>query len=211
MTQPPAQHPSAPHHPALHELQRRQLLKLSAGLAAASSGGSAVASTSASTNNNQGGSPKPPAATGRPGDFDFLRGEWRIQNRRLDPQGVWQQFEGEATVYAILAGIGSVEELRIPSRQFSGMGLRLLDVERKLWADHWVNAKSGVLSPAPAWGSFVDGVGIWDSQEQEGDTLIIDRCIWDQITPQSCRWTQTRSRDGGHSWQDNWVMHWQRR
>lgn len=47
------------------------------------------------------------------------------------------------------AGIGSVEELRIPARNFSGMGLRLLDVERRLWADHWVNARSGVLTPPP--------------------------------------------------------------
>lgn len=211
MTLPRTQLPSATRHPAPHELQRRHLLQLGASLAAAGSGSSAMASASSAGRPDQGGSPKPPSPTGRPGDFDFLRGEWRIQNRQLDKHGVWQQFEGEASVYAILAGIGSVEELRIPSRQFSGMGLRLLDVERKLWADHWVNARSGVLTPPPAWGSFVDGVGIWDSQEQDGDSLIIDRGIWDQITPQSCRWTQTRSRDGGRSWQDNWVMHWQRR
>lgn len=209
MTQPQAQHPNAPQPCAPHELQRRHLLQLGAGLAAAGSGGRAVASSAG--NHKPGGGPKPPVPTGRPGDFDFLRGEWRIHNRRLDAPGVWQEFEGEATVHAILAGIGSVEELRIPSRQFSGMGLRLLDVERKLWADHWVNAKSGVLTPPPAWGSFVDGMGIWDSHEQDGDTLIIDRGIWDQITPQSCRWTQTRSLDGGRSWQDNWVMQWQRR
>ena len=155
MTLPQTQLPSATRHPAPHELQRRQLLQLGASLAAAGSGGSAMASASSAGRPDQGGSPKPPSPTGRPGDFDFLRGEWRIQNRQLDKHGVWQQFEGEATVYAILAGIGSVEELRIHSRQFSGMGLRLLDVERKLWADHWVNAKSGVLTPPPAWGSFV--------------------------------------------------------
>jgi hypothetical protein len=43
-------------------------------------------------------------------------------------------------VHGILAGVGSVEELRIPARNFSGMGLRLLDLEKKVWADHWVNA-----------------------------------------------------------------------
>ena len=37
---------------------------------------------------------------------------------------------------------------------FSGMGLRLLDVERKLWADFFVNAKSGVLTPPAAYGKF---------------------------------------------------------
>ena len=40
-------------------------------------------------------------------------------------------------MYGILGGTVSVEELRIPARQFSGMGLRLLDPVRRLWADHW--------------------------------------------------------------------------
>ena len=57
---------------------------------------------------------------GEPGDFDFLTGEWRIHNRSL-VNGEWLEYPGEATVHAILAGVGSVEELRIPARNFSGM------------------------------------------------------------------------------------------
>ncbi|WP_349740599.1 hypothetical protein [Roseateles cavernae] len=149
-------------------------------------------------------------ATGKPGDFDFLSGEWTIKHRQLN-HGEWAQFDGEATVHGILAGVGSVEELRIPARGFKGMGLRLLDVERGLWADHWVNAKSGVLTPPPAWGSFVAGVGTWDSEEEDDDTTVICRGVWDQITPRSCRWYQALSRDGGESWAENWVMLWTRR
>jgi len=150
-----------------------------------------------------------PSPTGQPGDFDFLTGEWRIANRRLK-DGSWEEFPGEATVVAILGGRASVEELRIPARDFSGMGLRLLDAERRLWADHWVNARSGVLTPPPAMGSFVDGVGTWDSDDMDGDAPIIVRGVWDQITPDSCRWYQATSRDGGATWQENWVMRWTR-
>lgn len=75
----------------------------------------------------------------------------------------------------ILAGAASVEELRIPARGFGGMGLRLLDQERKLWADYWVNAKSGVLTPPPSWGSFVDGVGLWDADADDAGQPIIVR------------------------------------
>lgn len=62
---------------------------------------------------------------GRPGEFDFLSGEWRIHHRwRSGPESSeWLEFDGEATVVGILGGICSVEELRIPARNFYGMGL----------------------------------------------------------------------------------------
>ncbi len=119
-------------------------------------------------------------------------------------------WEGEATVVGLLGGIASVEELRIPARGFSGMGLRLLDVERKLWADFWVNAKSGVLTPPPPWGSFVDGVGTWGTDEVDGKTPVIVRGVWDQITPTSCRWYQAASRDDGKTFEKSWIMEWTR-
>jgi hypothetical protein len=62
----------------------------------------------------------------------------------------------------------------------------------------------------PAWGSFVGGVGIWDANDWQGEQAIIVRGIWDEITAASCRWRQAVSRDGGTSWQKNWVMHWAR-
>jgi hypothetical protein len=179
------------------------MLQITAGFAAA--GGAALPGVQAATIAQA----QPPAPTGKPGDFDFLTGRWTIRNRRLK-DGAWDQFDGEATVHGILAGVGSVEELRIPARQFSGMGLRLLDVENKLWADHWVNAKSGVLVPPPGWGSFVDGVGIWDSEDTDDGKRVIWRGQWDQITATSCRWFQAVSRDGGTSWQETWVMQWTR-
>ncbi len=121
-----------------------------------------------------------------------------------------EQFDGEATVHGILGGVASVEELRIPSRNFSGMGLRLLDVERKLWADYWVTGQGGVLSPPPTWGSFTQGAGTWDAEEVDGGKPVIVRGVWDQMTPTSCRWYQAVSRDDGKSWQENWIMHWTR-
>lgn len=147
-------------------------------------------------------------ATGLPGDFNFLNGEWTIHNRQLK-DGTWHEFQGEATVTSILDGLVSMEELRIPAQNFSGMGLRILDLGKKQWADYWVNSKSGEQTP-PTWGVFVDGVGIWDSPAQDGDTALIVRGVWDQITANSCRWYQTVSRDGGSTWQENWIMHWSR-
>ena len=85
-------------------------------------------------------------------------------------------------MHRILDGVGSVEELRIPARGFGGMGLRLLDRERRLWADHWVNARSGVLVPPPTWGSFEAGAGHWDSEDEDAGKPVIYRGTWDRIT-----------------------------
>ena len=64
------------------------------------------------------------ATPGKPGDFGFLDGRWRIRHlkRRTDK---WDRFEGEARCWSILDGIGHVEELLIPARDFNGLGLRL--------------------------------------------------------------------------------------
>ncbi len=157
--------------------------------------------------------PFPPLPTtptpGRPGDFDFLTGEWRIQHRSI-VDGAWLAYEGEASVYGILGGICSVEELRIPARNFSGMGLRLLDVERRVWSDHWVNARSGVMAVPGQLGSFENGAGIFVTDAEEDGQPVKYAGIWDLITPVSCRWRQGASRDGGATWAQNWIMAWRR-
>lgn len=186
------------------EIQRRTMLQMAlVGGVAAGGGASALAAKA----DDKVATPLP---TGRPGDFEFLAGEWKVKHQRLS-NGKWDHFEGEATVRSILGGVGSVEELRIPARNFSGMGLRLLDLQRKLWADYWVSSKDGLLTPPPSWGSFVDGVGTWDSTEADANGQpVIWRGVWDRITPTSCRWYQQSSSDNGRSWKDTWFMAWTR-
>lgn len=151
-----------------------------------------------------------PTGTGKPGEFSFLDGNWKIKHRRLkEPHGKeWDEFEGEATCWSILGGVGSVEELRIPSRKFAGMGLRLLDVEKKIWNDFWVNGKSGVLTTPGQTGGFENGVGTFGADDKDGDKPIKVKGVWDRITPTSCRWWQAVSWDDGQTWEENWFMDW---
>lgn len=149
-------------------------------------------------------------ATGRAatGDFAFLAGEWRIANRMKQGDS-WIEFPGEATVVSLLGGNASVEELRIPARNFSGIGLRLYDAAAGVWNDHWINGQQRTVnSPMP--GTFENGVGTFLSDDMDGETPIKARGIWDRITPTSCRWYQSASRDGGATWQDSWHMAWTR-
>ena len=151
-----------------------------------------------------------PVETARPGEFDFLNGHWTIANRRLKAPGDWDVFEGEATCWSILGGVASVEELRIPARDFSGMGLRTLDAANGVWLDYWMNSKTGVPASAGTPGRFVDGVGNFDASDTEDGKPVIYRGCWDQITASSCRWRQGASRDGGATWDWNWIMEWTR-
>lgn len=150
---------------------------------------------------------------GKPGDFDFLAGDWKIRNRKRKAEGKddWDEFDGESTCWTVLAGVGSIEELRIPARDFSGIGIRMLDVEKKVWSDFWVNGKSGVLTAPGTTGGFVNGVGTFISEWTEAGQTVQAKGVWDQITPQSCRWYQAISRDGGATWEENWIMHWERK
>jgi hypothetical protein len=184
------------------EIDRRALLQLAAS-------GLAVGSISTATVVASALAQVPP---GKPGEFDFLAGQWAIANRRPKAGGKdWDEFPGEATCWSILGGVCSTEELRIPARNFSGMGLRLLDVERKVWSDFWVNSKSGVLTTPGTTGGFVSGVGTFEADDKDGDAPIKVRGVWDRITPKSCRWHQAISRDSGKTWEPNWFMDWTRR
>jgi hypothetical protein len=207
------------------EIPRRTVLKAAAGLAigqvafeaACSSIAAGKAPTVAAKPSPAAAPPSrsgvvPPSPPGKPGDFDFLAGSWKIHHRRLKSSGGndWDVFEGEATCWTILEGVASIEELRIPARGFSGMGLRLLDVEQRVWNDFWVNRRSGVLTTPGAPGSFTDGVGTFLAEDIDGDHPIKVRGVWDRITATSCRWHQAISRDGGKSWEENWFMDWVR-
>jgi hypothetical protein len=153
------------------------------------------------------------AAIGKPGDFNFLAGEWRIKHRRLknESTGEWDVFEGEATCWTVLEGVASIEELRIPARNFSGMGIRICDVEKHVWADFWINSRSGVLTPPGLMGTFQNGVGTFIADDMDGDKPIKVRGVWDRIVPgKSHRWYQAVSRDGGKTWAENWSMDWLR-
>lgn len=189
------------------DTDRRQLLQAAAALTLA--GSAAATPTEPQPGPSMTGTLPATRTPGKPGDFDFLTGRWQIVNhRRRD--GRWDVFDGEATVHAILAGICSVEELRIPARQFSGMGLRLLDVKKAQWSDFWVNGAAGEMGAQGLKGSFEGGAGIFEEQSEQDGKPVLYRSVWDRITPTSCRWQQGVSRDGGKTWHLDWSMDWTR-
>jgi hypothetical protein len=145
------------------------------------------------------------------GDFDFLTGEWRIRHLRLKDgsKDEWHRFDSGATVHRVLNGMGSVEELRKADGSDMGMGVRVWLPQEKQWADHWTGAGNGVVNP-PQKGAFIDGEGIFISEEVVDGLTWLYRGVWDRIADGRCRWHQSASSDAGKSWQWNWWMEWTR-
>lgn len=145
------------------------------------------------------------------GDFDFLAGEWRIHHRQLKDAstGQWHEYDSTATVHRVLDGMGSIEELRKPDGRYLGMGVRVWHPEEAMWADHWTSAANGVVN-APQMGRFIDHAGVFLSEETDNGIKMLYRGAWDQISPKSCRWHQSSSKDGGKTWDWNWYTNWSR-
>jgi hypothetical protein len=188
------------------EIKRRSLLQGAAGLIVAAMGASSMNDTVNAAETTTG------KIIGKGvGDFDFLTGEWTIKNRRLKNGStiVWEEFAGAATVHRLMGGMASIEELRIPANNYRGMGVRVWHSQEKLWADHWTGAYNGVVNP-PQLGQFIGGEGIFISDDEMDGKPIKARGVWDRITPNSCRWHQSTSADGGKTWDYNWYMDWTR-
>jgi hypothetical protein len=149
-----------------------------------------------------------------PGDFDFLVGSWKINNRRLKQplaaSNEWDEFTSTSVCRRAFDGAANFDEISIPERGFSGLTLRLFDPERKEWSLYWASSRDGRLQP-PVVGRFADGVGTFYSRETYNGADITVRFIWSDITPHSARWEQAFSSDEGMTWETNWIMEFTKR
>ncbi|HEY4367695.1 MAG TPA: hypothetical protein VGN07_10730 [Steroidobacteraceae bacterium] len=148
-----------------------------------------------------------------PADFDFLMGKWRVTNRRLRQRFVrsedWDVFTAESTCRRFLDGVANVEEIAMPSRGFSGLTLRLFDVEQQHWSIYWINSHTGKLFP-PVHGRFDGDRGEFFGDDVDDGKPVKVRFVWIKGTPGSSprapRWEQAFSADSGKSWETNWIM-----
>ncbi|MDI5976665.1 hypothetical protein [Amycolatopsis magusensis] len=146
-------------------------------------------------------------------DFDFLLGSWNVANRRLrtvlSGAGDWVEFPGTSTSRSLFDGGGNTDEILFPTLGTRGFTLRLFDVERRQWALYWSNSQTGRLFP-PVFGTFTDGRGDFYGDDEHEGRPIRAHYLWSGITPDSARWEQEFSADGGRTWESNWVMEFTR-
>jgi hypothetical protein len=147
-----------------------------------------------------------PRASAR--DFDFLQGEWRVQNRRLRKRNArsldWDEFPSSARFWCLLDGVANVDEFDCTARGFKGMSLRALDSATEVWAIWWINSMTGTLLP-PVHGGFVRNTGCFIGKDTDGGQPVLVRFTWFRDT-QLPRWEQAFSYDAGETWEVNWTM-----
>jgi hypothetical protein len=157
-----------------------------------------------------------PAATevDRRQDFDFLVGEWKIANRRLDdPLGEnpteWQEFEATLENRPILGGLGNIDFYTAPEfpgrGHFEGFGLRLFDASANVWRIWWASVVGEGQLDTPVVGGFTDGVGRFECDDTLAGRDVRVRYEWKDVTPTSARWEQSFSFDGGETFETNWI------
>lgn len=163
-------------------------------------------------NQNQDGAKAAPQSVERDGqhDFDFAIGRWRTHLSRLRHplagSREWIDYEGSSVVRKVWDGRANLEEFEAhgASGRIEGLTLRLYNPQSHQWNQSWSTSDDGTLSQ-PMIGKFIDGRGEFFDQEPFQGRMIYVRWVWSEITPNSCRFEQSFSNDGGKSWEVNWI------
>lgn len=154
----------------------------------------------------------PAQAAGSVRDFDWFIGSWRVEHRRLRQRFVgstdWETFQGTTTCQALLGGVVNLNESlgRRESGPFRGMGLRAHDAKTDQWYDWYLSASDPTTLGEPGIGRFEGKVGTFLSEEDIGGIATKVRGRFTSISAGEATWEQAMSRDGGASWETNWVM-----
>ena len=143
-------------------------------------------------------------------DFDFEIGTWKTHlSRRLHPltgSNTWTDMDGTSVVRKVWNGRGNLVELVAdgPTGHLEGLSLRLYNPQTHQWSLHYANGIDGALTP-PTIGQFKDGRGELYAQDTLNGHAILVRFVISPLSPDSCRFEQAFSDDGGKTWEVNWI------
>ena len=144
-------------------------------------------------------------------DFDWEIGSWTTQLRYL-PEPLtgstrWVEYRGTSEVRAILGGRANLVELSVegPAGKIEGVSLRLYSPKARQWTLNFANVRSGLLT-SPVTGAFDgEGRGVFYGVDSVGDRTVLVRFLILDVEPNSARFEQAFSADGGASWETNWI------
>lgn len=143
-------------------------------------------------------------------DFDFEIGTWKTKLKRLakplSGSNEWVEYEGTTVVRKVWDGRANLVELDVKGAagRIEALSLRLYNPQSKQWSLNFANVRGGVMA-IPTIGEFKDGRGEFYNQEDYNGRMILVRFVIFDIKPDSCRFEQAFSDDGGKTWEVNWI------
>jgi hypothetical protein len=144
-------------------------------------------------------------------DFDFEIGTWKTHLKRLihplTGSTTWVECDGTTFVRKVWGGRANFIELEAEcpgGGHFEGLNLRLYNPQSHQWSLNFSNANEGTIS-LPTIGEFKNGRGEFYDQEPLNGRAILVKFVISEIDPNSCRFEQSFSGDGGKTWELNWV------
>lgn len=154
-------------------------------------------------------------------DFDFLTGNWQVQNQRLKSYlnhcTEWENFSATQTVYKLPGGIGNYDDFNAPDWRpgFVGMSLRIYNPQTDLWSIYWLDNRSGGLTAdgqltPPVVGRFNGLAGVFKGEDVINGQQVLVEYRWQVLNQNQASWEQAMSVDQGLSWEVNWRMAMQR-
>lgn len=153
---------------------------------------------------------KPPAVRDGQHDFDFEIGSWKTHLRRLQHPLThtkdWVEYEGTTVVRKFWDGRANLVEFDVtgPAGRIEALSLRLYNPQSGQWSLNFASVRGGTLAQ-PTIGEFKNGRGEFYDQETINDRACLVRFVISDIKPDSCRFEQAYSEDGGKTWEVNWI------
>ena len=143
-------------------------------------------------------------------DFDFEIGTWKTHLSRLvhplTGSTTWVTYDGTTVVSKVWNGRANLVELEVDGSagHIEGASLRLYHPDAHQWSLNFTNSAIGTIA-TPTIGEFINGHGEFYDQETLNDRAIFVRLVIQPITPDSIRFEQAYSADGGEGWEVNWI------
>ncbi len=143
-------------------------------------------------------------------DFDFEFGSWKTHlwrlERPLTGSKSWIEYDGTTVVRKVWDGRANLVELEVdgPAGHIKALSLRLYNPQSRQWSLNFATVGGGTLG-TPTIGEFKDGRGEFYDQEPINGRAALVRFVISDIKPDSCRFEQAFSEDGGKTWEVNWI------
>ncbi|QAY79212.1 hypothetical protein [Sphingosinicella sp. BN140058] len=150
-------------------------------------------------------------------DFDFLVGKWLVRHRRLTQRlagsDSWETFSGTLENWPVLGGRANIGDNLFAKAHSArrGIGLRVFDPKAQQWVSWWIDGADPSAIGNPLRGRFEGDTGTFFGDDVQNGRPVRTRVTWSRVSPNSARWEQAMSTDGGTTWETNWISDLQRR